>query len=359
MNSTHRPVRVGIAGLGRSGWNIHAATLAGLRERFQIVSVTDTDAERCRVAAEEVAARPCATFQQLIEDSQVELVVVATPNRMHAQHAIAALRADKAVICEKPVGINLRELDEMIAAAERSGRVLAPFQQRRYEPHFQKVMQVVSSGVLGKIVFVRIAWHGFKRRWDWQTLQEFGGGSLNNNGPHLVDHAVALLSDDAQPDVFCDLQRCLTSGDAEDHVKIVLKAPGQPTIDIELSDTIAFGQDRWLICGTGGGLRGSERELRWKYVDWSAMPPRPVVSSPTTDRSYNGEKLSWVEESWTDTVEDVGAFTNARFYEDLYLTLREGAPLAITPRSVRRRVQLMERCHQLCPLPRMDATALV
>jgi predicted dehydrogenase len=70
------------------------------------------------------------------------------------------------------------------------GRVLAPFQNRRYEPHFNKVKEIVASGKLGQIVQIRMAWHSFGRRWDWQTLREFGGGQLANNGPHLLDQAL-------------------------------------------------------------------------------------------------------------------------------------------------------------------------
>jgi predicted dehydrogenase len=81
---------------------------------------------------------------------------------------------------------------------------------------------------------IRIAWHGFKRRWDWQTLNEFGGGDLSNTGPHVIDHALQLLGE-ADPIVMCDLRNVLSSGDAEDHIKITLKAPGAPVVDIELT----------------------------------------------------------------------------------------------------------------------------
>jgi predicted dehydrogenase len=246
----------------------------------------------------------------------------------------------------------------MIAAAEQRGLILQPFQQRRYEPDFQKVKEVCDSGVLGDLQFIRISWGGFKRRWDWQTLTEMGGGELNNNGPHPLDHALELFGPDDPEEVWCDKRNCLASGGAEDHVKIILRGPGRPTVEIELSSVFAYPPDRWLVCGTSGGLRGGGSGLEWKWVDWSKMPARPVSAAPTPDRSYNGETLEWQTASWTPTgAGDAGggaapaAGPVRRLYDGLYRTIREGAAQEITPQSVRRRVAVIERCHQAAPEP--------
>ena len=346
---TDLPIRVGIVGLGRSGWNIHARALGAIPTMYQVVAVTDQIADRARACAEEIGARHCPTFQALLDDPDVELVVIATFNRFHAGQTIDALRAGKHVLCEKPFGLTTADVDAMTAAADASQRVLQPFQQRRYEPDFQKVIEVVRSGRLGEIVFARICWHGFKRRWDWQTDRSTGGGTTNNNGPHPIDHALELFGE-AEPQVWAEMRRGLCSGDAEDHLKIILRAPGCPTIDIELSDLVAFGQDRWLVCGTSGGLRGNANRLDWKWVDWQTMPSRPLDLQPTPDRSYNSEKLKWQTASWEPPVPPDtggGAAPSAQpvldLYADLFRTIRLGAPQVITPRSVRRRVAVIEK----------------
>ena len=82
-----------------------------------------------------------------------------------------------------------------VLAAREAQRIAAPFHNRRYEPHLLKVRQVIASGVLGPIVQLRLVWHSFGRRWDWQTLKEFGGGALNNNGSHIIDHALQVFGD--------------------------------------------------------------------------------------------------------------------------------------------------------------------
>jgi predicted dehydrogenase len=172
-------------------------------------------------------------------------------------------------------------------------------------------------------------------------MLSFGGGQLSNNGPHVLDQAMHFLGE-GEPQVFADLRNGLSSGDAEDHAKVVLKAGDGPTVDIEVTTCVAMPQDRWQVMGTSGGLRGTGTELHWRWVDWSTMPPRPLDSNPTPDRSYNRESLQWHEESWQEPKERTS--DNQAFYEDLYRTLREGAPPAITPQSVRRYVAVLERC---------------
>ena len=352
MSEHAGPIRVGLIGLGRSGWSIHAKAYQSIPEFYKAVAVTDRLEQRMRDAAGELNATACASVDELLAQKDVELVVVASQNKDHKDHVVRALQAGKHVLCEKPFGLTTADADAMITAANKSGKVLQAFQQRRYEEDFRKVKEICDSGLLGKIEFIRICWHGFKRRWDWQTVKACGGGTMNNNGPHLIDHALELFGD-GEPDVWADMRRCLCSGDAEDHLKIILKGADKPTIEIELSDVFAYGQDRWLVCGTSGGLRGNAEHLEWKWVDWSTMPDRPLSLEPTPDRSYNFEKLNWQTDEWRPAAAaDTGGGAAPSpapvlaLYRDLYRAIRLGQPQVITPQSVRRRVLVMERARR-------------
>jgi predicted dehydrogenase len=346
MMNQQQPIRVAIAGLGRSGWNIHAAALSALKDQFTVAAVTDADAARCNEAVGRFECRAYSTFESLIGDKDVELVVVATPNQHHVQHALAAMRAGKHVVVEKPLATRSSEVARMIQTSKLSNVVLAPFQNRRYEAMFLKIREVIESGKLGRIVQIRLAVHGFGRRWDWQTLREFGGGQLNNTGPHFIDQLLVLFGD-AEPRVFCRMDRALASGDAEDHVKVILHAPGAPLIDLEISSACAYGQDLWLVMGTAGGLRSSAAGLDWKYVDFSQMPDRPVESAPTPDRKYNSESLDWREESWSPPADATMQKTHQMFYHDLFRTIRLGEDQVITPHSVGRQIAVIEQCQAM------------
>ena len=348
MHKNHEPVRVGIAGLGRSGWGIHGDACESLAPRYQVVAVSDPRPERRAEAEQRFGCRSYAEAEDLIADKEMDLVVVATPSHLHVEHALAAIQAGHNVLVEKPFALSTQEADHVIAASKAAGRLLAPFQNLRYDPTFRQVQAVIDSGRLGRIVQVRMAAHNFTRRWDWQTLKRFGGGTLNNTGPHLIDQALQLFGE-GEPEVFCQLDCTLTSGDADDHVKLALHGPGAPMIEVEITACCAYRQDNWLVMGTRGGLRGTSTELAWKWVDFDRLPDRPVETEPSPDRSYNREQLEWHEESWRRP-EGGRELTVHPFYEDLYRTLREGAPLAVTPESVRRQIAVLETCHTSCPL---------
>lgn len=349
-------IRVGLIGLGRSGWDIHAATIERMPERFKLAAVTDPSAERCAEAERRTGCRTVASVEALVNDAEVELVAVTSPNRLHAEHAIAALRAGRDVVCEKPFAADTAEADRVIAAAKEAGRCVAPFQNRRYEPLFGKVREVIASGVLGRIVQIRCTFHGFSRRWDWQTLKRLGGGTLNNAGAHFMDQALQLFGEDEPEEVFAHLDNALSFGDADDHVSVMLRSPGAPLVQVELSSACAFPQQRWLVMGTRGGLTADGDRAEWKWFDPEALPHREVLTEPTPDRSYNREEIPWQRDAWEAGAE-AGSMDriNEAFYADLYAALREGAPLVVTPESVRRQIAVLERCHAQAGGPAADA----
>lgn len=348
-NQPSEPIRVGIAGLGRSGWGIHANAISNIGEHFNIVAVCDPDKARQEEAVEKFDCLAYDTIDEVIADAAVELVVVATPSQLHVSDATKAMRAGKHVLVEKPMAPTLDGVKEMMAVAEETGQLLTVNQNYRYHPDFMKVQEVIDSGVLGRIVQIRMTGNGFRRRWDWQTLKEFGGGDLNNKGAHPIDWAIHFF-DDPNPDIYCHMETTpLFAGDAESHVKLIIKPNDGPIIDVELANCCAYPQDAWLIMGTQGTLVSRDRrEIHWKYFDPAEAPPLVLDTKPTPDRGYNREELPWREESYK--VESSFGESMGPLYTDLYTSIREGKDLAITPASVLRQVEILERCREMSPV---------
>ena len=342
------PINVGIAGLGRTGWNNHANALAHLPAQFRVVAVCDPDPRRQAEAVERFDCLAYATYEELAADQAVELMVVATPSNLHAEQAIAAMRAGRHVIVEKPMASDLAGADAMIAAARETGRVLTVHQNLRYAADFVKVREVIDSGALGRIIEVRIHNGGFDRRWDWQTLKRYGGGALNNSGPHFIDMGM-LLIDDPEPTVFCHMEATpLYAGDADSHVKVVLKPKRGPLVEINITTACAFPQPNFLVLGTQGTLVCDRAEARWRYFDPAEAPALALDEAPIArDRAYNRERLLWKEER-APIVHD-GAGDIQTLYRSLYAAIREGAALDIRPESVRAQIAVLEQCRQLNP----------
>lgn len=338
-------IPVAVAGLGRSGWGIHIKALASLPEQFDIVAVSDPSEERRQQAVQMHGCKAYETFDGLLEDKTPSLLVVATPNHLHVPHARAALEAGFDVVCEKPLALTSEQANELIAVSEQQERCLAPFQNLRFAPDFEKICEIIDSGKMGRVVQIRLCMHSFQRRWDFQTLTDFGGGELNGTGPHLIDQALMFFGDQ-QPVVNCHLDRALTSGDADDHFSLSLRVPNAPLVQVEVSRSCAFAQPSWLVMGTAGGIEGGISGLRWKWVDWSVMPERPVNREAPPDRDYNRESLDWQEDQWSGAEQGWVHTTRRRFYEQLYRSLREDLPLVVTPQQVRRQIAVIEQAHQ-------------
>ncbi|MFN4226600.1 MAG: Gfo/Idh/MocA family protein [Candidatus Ratteibacteria bacterium] len=338
-------IKIGIAGLGRSGWGIHCRIISQLTELYQIVSVCDKDEKRIKEANEIFNCKVYTDYDEFLKDENTELVVVSTFSSLHAEHTIKALKSGKNVICEKPMATNLEDADQMIKIAKETGKILTIFQNRRYSPDFLKVKEIVESGIIGKVILIKMYQHSFGRRWDWQTLKKYGGGLLNNWGPHLIDQALQIFGEE-EPEIFCQMEKTLTLGDTEDHVKIILKGKNSPTIDIEITLCCCYPQENWLVMGTNGGIKGTTNRLTWKFFNPSDLPPRKVEELPTPDRSYNREEIPWKEEQiWELTEKDKEYEKN--FYKDLYETIKNNKPLKITPESVRRVMWVIEKCYQI------------
>ncbi|MFH1571697.1 MAG: Gfo/Idh/MocA family oxidoreductase, partial [Gemmatimonadota bacterium] len=305
-------------------------------------------------AETELGCTAYADYRDLLARDDLDLVVNSLPSHLHPPVTIAALQAGHHVVCEKPLGWSPAKVDEMVAAARAAGRLLAPFQQSRYAPYFQQIRKVLASGALGRIVQIRIYANGFGRRWDWQTLQEFRGGNLLNTGPHFVDQAVCLL-DFATPQVTCAMDRANTYGDAEDYVKVLLRAKDKPVVDLEISSCDAYPGDMYNISGTLGGLAGGSGGLRWRYYNPKKAPRQKLLRDPLPGPSYCRESLELVEKTWTPSKAQQNAFQymSRCYYDHLYKVLRQGAPLEITPEQVRVQMQVMEACHRQSRLSRL------
>lgn len=148
------------------------------------------------------------------------------------------------------------------------------------------------------------------------------------------------------PEVFCDLRKTLTLGDAEDHVKIVLRAESSPLIDIEVTRACAYPQNKWLVMGTHGGLVENTESLMWKYFNPASLPERRLEIEPVPDRSYNFDDIPWIEESWH--LDKVSQSSAAIFYEKLYLSVRYGGSPLVPLELARNVMWVIEKCFEAC-----------
>lgn len=337
-------ITVGILGLGRSGWGIHAAGLADLPDQFRVAAVADAIPERQQEAKDKFGCDVYADPETLIAEADVELIVVATPSHLHAPLAKKALAAGKHVVVEKPMADTVADIDELIAASKQSGTVLTAFQNQRLDPSFLAAKEVFESGKIGEVVLIRRTVHRFQRRSDWQTLRSHGGGELPNTALHFLDQLLTLVPVDMPVELLADLRRLNAGGDAEDHVKLTMRPESGPVLDLESSQLVAAPQDSWFVIGSQGTIAGSAKELTVTWTDLSKLPPVETSAETPEGRAYgNGETYEWE----TETIEVPPPTQRTQtYYGKLYETLRNGAELFVTPQSVRRVSALVDQARK-------------
>ncbi len=323
------PIRIGLVGLGRAGWGMHCEELAGREEKFHFVAACDLIPERREQMAARYGCRTYERIEELIADPGVELVDIATRSCDHLAHAQLALAAGKHVLVEKPMTVSYAEAVQLKAAVDAASGRLFIRHNRRFEPAFQHIREIIAAGMLGEVYEIKLRRVGFGRRDDWQTLKAFGGGQLLNWGPHIVDHALRLLESPVAG-MWSDLKRVAAVGDAEDHLKIILRGENGRVVDLEISGGAAIGESEYLIWGSRGALTCSGESITLKYLDpQRALAPRQAdPSTPAHDGFGSPDDCHWCEE--TIPVNPADAVDMTTIWDRLYSALREGAPYPIT-----------------------------
>jgi scyllo-inositol 2-dehydrogenase (NADP+) len=347
-------LRVAILGQGRSGRDIHGAYLSQDTDRYRIVAVVDPLVERRERANREYGCDTYPDYTELLGRNDIDLIVNAAPSSFHVPTTLALLEAGFNVLCEKPLASTVADVDRLIAAAERSCTRLAIFQQSRYAPYFAQLRAVIASGVLGDIVQIAIAFNGFSRRYDWQTLTAEKGGNLLNTGPHPLDQALQLFGTDLMPQVTCYMRNAISYGDAEDHVLLILNGENRPLIQLEISSCCRYPTHTYNVYGTRGGLKGNTNRLEWEYYDPQTAPELKLVTTPLQrpdgTPAYCSDALTWHKGEWTAPT-GTGLFESMShaFYAMLYRALTAGEPLEVTPQEVRQQIAVIEECQRQNP----------
>src|SRR5205807_92808 len=179
------PVGVGLVGYGAIGRE-HAASITAI-SGLRLAGVCDISPRRREAAERDWSVRVHAHQDDLLNDPDIGLVVVGTPPSAHADPVLAALDAGKHVVCEKPFGLHVEEVDRMIDAAASRGLLLTVFQSRRWDPDYLAMHEVARSGRIGEPFYMEsfIGGHGHPCDF-WHSHEPISGGTIYDWGDEPV-----------------------------------------------------------------------------------------------------------------------------------------------------------------------------
>lgn len=195
------PVNIGLVGLGRAGL-FHRERLS-LRDDLRVTACFDSDPVRLHAVAADSGCR-ASEWNELLSDSRIDLVWIATPPATHFELASAALQAGKHVVVETPVTLTVAHASQLPELARKSGRSLIVAHTRRYDDDFRQALSVVQSGSLGDLQSLRLSCWQFnpsslreprREQISWRDSPATGGGVLWELGTHILDQLLLLTSD--------------------------------------------------------------------------------------------------------------------------------------------------------------------
>lgn len=189
-NGAPRDVRIALVGCGRISRN----HIEAIRDTpgLSLSAVCDIVEDRARTAGEESGVPWFTSHAELLARAETDAVTICTPSGLHSQHGVAAARAGKHVITEKPMAITLEQADALVRACDDAGVHLFVVKQNRLNPAVQLLKRAVDKGRFGRIYLANttVRWNRPQEYYDsapWRGTWEFDGGAFMNQASHYVD----------------------------------------------------------------------------------------------------------------------------------------------------------------------------
>jgi scyllo-inositol 2-dehydrogenase (NADP+) len=287
-------------------------------------------------AANTWGVRGYASLDEALSDPVVQLVVIATPHDSHADLAVRALEARRDCVVDKVMALTTAEADRMIAARDRSGRMLSVFQNRRWDWDFATVSDVLSRKLIGQPLLVEsaVCRHSMPRSWRGRASE--AGTSLHDWGAHLVDHALQLGLGPCRRLAAWVLDAPWQGVDSGGHGRIVMEFD-HTIFQAETSRICRIDRPRWWIVGSEGGfvkfgVDPQEDALREGDIDSAAEPESHQGILRTADAT--GEIVE-------TRVPSLRAHWDA-YYANVAAHLLHQEPLAVTAEQGREVVRVLE-----------------
>lgn len=343
-----QPLRVVILGYGLAGAVFHAPLLAATPGMLIAAIVTSDPERQAKVRRDYPAARIYPTADAVWQDAaSYDLVVIATPNRVHVPLGLAALEAGLPIVVDKPVAPSVAGARELFAASERSGKFFTVFQNLRWDGDFLTVRALVASGALGPITRFESRFECYQPEpkagvWREQPGTEEAGGLLFDLGSHLIDQALQLFGQPVQ--VYAEVEQRRPGAQVDDDTFVALRFGSGMYAHLWMSMTAPLQGPRFRVSGLRGayeiyGIDPQEEALM------SGKRPGDAGWGRTTRDRRARVLLDVGGPQVRGQVETVpGAYE--QFYAQLRDALQQGAPLPVQPQDAIAALQVIEAARQ-------------
>jgi scyllo-inositol 2-dehydrogenase (NADP+) len=336
-----QPLNAGLIGFGFAGRTFHAPVIRAV-DGLRLAAILQRSGNDAVNAYPDV--RLARTVQELLSSDSIDLVVIATPNTSHFDLARQCLLAGRHVVIDKPFATTYEEAAELVSLADKSGRVLSVYQNRRWDGDFKTVRSLVTSDALGRIALYESHFDRFRpqlRSGAWREQAAAGSGVLFDLGPHLIDQALVLFG---TPDAVSADVRVERDGAVVDDAFDVTLLYSRLRVLLRASMLASTPGPRFLLHGTkssylkygldpqedalkrgeipGGAAWGKEPAEAWGKLFQADADKRRARAVPTEAGDYRG------------------------YYENIRDAILGKAALAVTPQAALGVMRVIELAQQ-------------
>ena len=281
-----KKLRAAILGFGGMG-HCHAAQYAK-QKNVRLVAVCDIDQKQLETAEMSInlgntgktdmsSLNKYLSYGELIKNEALDFIDICLPTDLHAEYSIRALKDGFNVLCEKPMALNVRDCDKMIAAAEKSGKLLMIAQCLRFNRDFEYVRETVKNGSLGKLI--RLSLHragGMPGGWFRDVSRS--GGALMDLHIHDLDYVLSLLG---KPQYVACFGNTIKSGGIDDLTANMVYADG-----VTVGASVSAGQTIGAVGETARIEIGEEAHLHFEIEsDGKQADPLSYISKESYEAS--------------------------------------------------------------------------
>ncbi|MCG7856495.1 Gfo/Idh/MocA family oxidoreductase [Flavihumibacter sediminis] len=345
-----RTIKTGLCSYGMSGKLFHAPFIDS-HPGFELTAIVERSKNESR---ERYPVSKCyRSFEELLADTSIELIVVNTPVQTHYEMVKAALQAGKHVVVEKPFTVTASEAEALEVIAGEANRMLIVYQNRRYDGDFRAIKKVVDDKMLGDLREVEFRYDRYRTVSSGKEHKEGslpGAGTLHDLGAHLIDQSLQLFG--WPQSVFADLMITREGVGANDYFEVLLY---YPRMRVRLKGTVVarVTTPAFVLHGMDGTFLQERSDQQEQKLLEGAIPTIsawcPATKEPDgyIHTSYQGEEIK------KQTRSEPGNYMG--FYDDVYKCLVDGAvnpvPASEAIRTMRVIDAAMESFHEKKVIP--------
>ena len=268
-------IRTGVIGYGLSGRVFHAPFI-DVVEGFELSKISTANPHNIRIAQSRYPNTPIVPDgQSIIDDNNIDLVIVTSPNTVHFKWAKAALLANKHVVVEKPFTVSLAEAEELVELAKQKKKILTVYHNRRFTSDTKTVKKILKSGVLGDVVDYETHFDRFRpepKEGAWREDPLPGSGIFYDLGSHLIDQSLYFFG--MPQAVTAHIQAVRPWAKADDSFDVKLHYPTH-TATLKSGTLVKIPGPTYQIHGTKGSFIKYGLDVQEETLETGAIPNTP------------------------------------------------------------------------------------